>query len=122
MWIAQQRENNWSQIVRLEFPWAEANSQNIDVIAAKLMHLADFVPFACAVGGLGFSYWPSDRFAADQVRAMLPRYIGFEHSDARFSSMHGKTPCPSWLTFVSNELSAEPVHLKSHSRLRAGRY
>lgn len=49
---AQQRENNWSQIVRLEFPWAEANSQNIDVIAAKLMHLADFVPFACAVGEL----------------------------------------------------------------------
>lgn len=101
----EQRVSATSAVVRFEFPWIWASGASDD-LATMLKTLADRMPFSCGIAGYGFSYWAGDRLAADQVRAMLPRYSAFEHSDSRFTSMYGKTPSPSWLTFVSRELSS----------------
>lgn len=90
-----------TNVMRLEFPWVLAEGDGIEGVVDLLTTLADEVPFVCGTAGFGFSYWSADRFAADQVRMMLPRYIAFDHSDVGAISVLGRTPSASWLTFLN---------------------
>jgi hypothetical protein len=93
-----------TNVMRLEFPWALAEGNGLEEAVELLTTLSNCAPIVCGTAAFGFSYWRGDRFAADQVRAMLPRYIGFDHSDVGANNMRGRTPCASWLTFLSGEL------------------
>lgn len=98
-------DSSQTSVLRFEFPVSFAEGDGVDDAVATLIDLAGRVPFSCGTAGFGFSYWHADRFAADQVRALLPGYLGFDHSDRWCNTMAGKTPTASWLTFLSTELA-----------------
>jgi hypothetical protein len=93
-----------TNVLRFEFPCTFAEGPALESAVSLFTTLADSVPFICGTAAFGFSYWRGDRFAADQVRSMLPRYSAFDHSDASVNNMRGRTPCASWLTFLDASL------------------
>jgi len=111
-----------------------AEGDAVEGTVELLTELVECVPYVSATAGFGFSFWRDDRYAGDQVVAMLPRYIGFDHSDPRFKSMRGHTPSAAWLTFLStplveqlggrNSIPSEIVirDLKKGVMLRAAKY
>jgi hypothetical protein len=93
-----------TNVMRFEFPWGLAEGSEIERVVSLFNMLAESVPFACGTAGFGFSYWREDRFAGDQVRAMLARYIAFDHSDVGANNLRERTPSPAWITFLSTDL------------------
>ena len=98
-------EDQTVSMVRFEFPWHAAEGDAAEIWISQAVTLANLIPFSAGTGGFGFSHWQQDRFARDQVYAMLPHYVGFEHSAWTPSKfMRGKATTANWLTFVDNAL------------------
>jgi len=93
-----------TNVIKLEFPWTMAEGDAVEGAVDLLAELVECVPYVAATAGFGFSFWRDDRFAGDQVVAMLPRYSGFDHSDPECNNMRGQTPSATWLTFLSTAL------------------
>lgn len=98
-------EWTWSQLLRFEFPWDSAEGERCGPFMDTLIRIASLVPFSVGYAGFGFSYLNGDRFAREQVNAMLARYLGFEHSrQGVHTRMRDRTPRAHWLNFVSRKI------------------
>lgn len=93
-----------SNVLRFEWPWSSAEGARVETFVDLVASIVELLPASTATAGFGFSYWHADRFAADQVQAMLGRYLGFDHSDVNCNSMRGYAPAVNWLTYLSKPI------------------
>jgi hypothetical protein len=97
-----------TNLLKFEFPWNDAEGDRLDGFIQRISKILSLdCGISAATVGFGFSHLHSDRFAFDQVLAMLPRYLGFDHSaELPAEHMRGRTPVPSWITFLNEEIMA----------------
>lgn len=107
-----------TNVIKFEFPWTMAEGEAVEEVVELLAGLVDSVPYVSATAGFGFSFWRADRFAGNQIVAMLPRYIGFDHSDPQCNNMRGRTPSAAWLTFLSTPIVEQLGGRDSITQLR----
>jgi hypothetical protein len=94
--------------MRFDFPWNWAEEDRAEQFIDIVARLAAKVPFAAGTAGFGFSHWHFDRFARDQVYAMLPRYVGFDHSsEVPTKHMRNRTPAAHWLVLLDDVMMSE---------------
>ena len=91
--------------VRFDFPWDWAEGDRAEHFVDLVTRIAAKVPFTAGTAGFGFSHWHFDRFARDQVYAMLPRYLGFDHSsEVPTDHMRDRTPAAHWLVLLAESM------------------
>lgn len=104
-----EEETMETNLLRFEFPWDHAEGARLDGFIQSITRLLAIECGATAATvGFGFSHWHFDGYAYDQALAMLPRYLGFDHS-AELPAKHlrGLAPVATWMTWVPAVLAGQ---------------